>query len=120
MAVYEYTAFNERGKQTKGLIEAESARSARAKLKQKGIFTTTVTESTSQKQHSAKNISLSFSSQRVSTSTLAITTRQLATLLIAGMPLVEALRALGDQIDHVHLRKVLSEITDEVNEGSTL
>ncbi|MFN7133568.1 MAG: type II secretion system inner membrane protein GspF, partial [Myxococcales bacterium] len=59
-------------------------------------------------------------SQRVSATDLAIMTRQLATLLGAGVALVEALTALQDQVDHEKLKMVVSQIKQRVNEGSQL
>lgn len=120
MAVFEYKALNAKGRQTKGLVEADSLRAARAKLRLQGIFPTELEEGTSKSEQKGWNLNINFERKGVSISLLGILTRQLATLLTAGMPLVEALRALNDQLDHQQLRKVLAEITDEVNEGSTL
>ena len=50
---------------------------------------------------------------------VAITTRQLATLLRAGVPLVESLSALIDQVDHPKLNSALTQIRDKVNEGTS-
>lgn len=120
MAVYEYRALNANGKQVKGAIESDSARTARIKLKQQGIFPTSVVESTEQAQKKSFSLSLNFRQTKVPTSQLAIVSRQLATLLSAGMPLVDALRKLGEQIDLPHFKTVIAEVADLVNEGSTV
>ena len=121
MAVYVYKALDTRGRPTKGLVDAESVRVARQKLKQQGIFPTVLEESIAKEP--SRGVAL-FSGagrgRKVDTGTLCIATRQLSTLVGAGMPLVEAMRALGDQLDHVSLKAVIAEVGDEVNEGSTL
>ena len=121
MAVYEYKAFDAQGRQKKGIVDAEHVRAARQKLKLQGLFPTTLSESDQSPARARGALpTLTIRSQRVSTAELAIMTRQLATLVGAGMPLVEALRALGDQIDNTGLRKVIAEVGEAVNEGSTL
>lgn len=125
MAVYHYKALDARGRQTKGMVDAESIRGARQKLKQQGIFPTTLEESVAKESSrpalsSFGALSGSRGAKKVDSATLCIATRQLATLAGAGMPLVEALRALGDQLDNVVLKGVVAEVGDQVNEGSTL
>ena len=121
MAVFEYRALNAQGRQTKGLIDADSARAARAKLKSQGVFPTSISESKAQQVSSGgKRLNFEFQKSGVSISQLSVMTRQLATLVAAGMPLVESLKALGDQIDHLRLKRVLAEVTDRVNEGTSL
>ncbi|MBP9838970.1 MAG: type II secretion system inner membrane protein GspF [Proteobacteria bacterium] len=122
MGVFQYTALDAKGKNIKGIVDAENARIARLKLKQQGIFPTQLQE-TDAKQNSPRQ-SMNFlkksRSKSVDTATLGIATRQLATLVGAGMPLVEAMRALSEQIDHQTLKQVITEVTEQVNEGSTL
>lgn len=104
----------------KGIVDAESVRSARQKLRVQGIFPTTLEEA----QRKAARASFTSVGQtrerKVDGGNLAIATRQLATLAGAGMPLVEALRALAEQVDHSQLKVVVAEVADKVNEGSTL
>lgn len=120
MAVFEYKGLNKNGKSTKGVVEADGLRAARNKLKTQGIFPTEIFESSKKVSNAGWNISINFQSQKVSTSLLAVATRQLATLVSAGMPLVESLRSLSEQIDQPSFRGIISEIADFVNEGSTL
>ncbi|MCB0325675.1 MAG: type II secretion system inner membrane protein GspF [Bdellovibrionales bacterium] len=121
MAVFTYKAFNSRGRQVKGVIDAESARAARQKLKAQGIFPTDLQESarTDVARSEAQGYSLR-RTRRIGAGHLAVITRQLATLVAAGMPLVESLKALGEQIDQPTVREVIAEVRDKVNEGSTL
>ena len=121
MAVYVYKALNERGRQIKGVIDADSVRGARRKLKAKGIYPTSLEEGRTRetKSFSLNNITAN-RGPKLSTAQLAVLTRQFSTLVAAGMPLVEALKALSEQIDQTALRTVIADVTDRVNEGSTL
>jgi general secretion pathway protein F len=118
MAVFEYRALNSRGQNIKGVVDAESIRAARQKLRAQGIFPTTVTESSRDTGRSWHQ-SIEIKRRSVNLGELSVMTRQLATLVGAGMPLVEALRALGDQIEAAHLKAVIAEVADQVNEGSS-
>ena len=121
MAVFEYVALNASGRKVRGVIDAESIRSARSKLKQQGIFPTSM-EETRQKiaSDASRNVIKEIRSRRVSTTQLAMATRQLATLVGSGMPLVDSLRALSELVDHAGLKRVIAEVSDRVNEGSEL
>ncbi len=121
MAVFEYQAINKRGRAVRGVIDAESIRAARLKLKRDGIFPTSMVE-TRESEPAARgwNVKLDLSRRRVSLTQMSVATRQLATLVGAGMPVVEALRALSDQVDQPSFRRVIAEISDAVNEGSTM
>src|SRR5205823_4532079 len=68
----------------------------------------------------SKNVNIKFTSGRISTDDIAIMTRQLATLLGAGVTLVESLSALVDQVEKERFKRVLSDVKQKVNEGSSL
>ncbi len=119
MAVFSYKAIDQKGKNVKGVIDAESIRDARSKLKSKKIFATELCEAS----HSSNKLSFSFGQKKatkIGTSQLSIITRQFATLVAAGMPLVESLKALSEQIENPAIKKIIVEIRDNVNEGATL
>lgn len=121
MPVFEYKALSKSGRQLKGVIDADSERSARVKLKSQGIFPTTMLEGGAKEAaKDAQTSVLDLRNRRINATQLGLATRQLATLVAAGMPLVEALKALGDQIDHARLKRVIAEVGDRVNEGSTM
>lgn len=122
MPVYQYKGISSSGRATSGSIEADSARAARIKLKATGIFPKSVEETRAQKsnKNAAWNMSIQLKGHKVSLSQLSIAARQFATLIGAGMPVVEAIRALCDQIDSDHLRQVFAEVGEKVNEGDTL
>ena len=96
-------------------------------MRQDGIFLTDLGESagkpsapTSEEDGAARfSIDLSFS-RGIPPLERAVSTRQLATLVGAGIPLVEALGALVEQLEHKRLKTVMAGIRDAVNEGSTL
>ncbi len=128
MAVFEYKGLNEAGKQVQGIRDADSAKTLRQVLRKEGIFLTEVVAEKAPGSAAAKggkggsvnvNVGALFG-QRVGATDLAIMTRQLATLLGAGVALVEALTALQDQVDHEKLKMVVSQIKQRVNEGSSL
>ncbi|MCC6806855.1 MAG: type II secretion system inner membrane protein GspF [Deltaproteobacteria bacterium] len=124
MALYAYKGFDARGKNVSGLKDAESPKSLRAVLRKDGIMVATIEESLGDKKAQAVEkagaFSLKASMERVSAQELAVSTRQLATLIGAAIPLVDALTALVDQIEHPRLRSVYGQIKQRVNEGASL
>lgn len=119
MAVYEYTAINAKGKTVKGVIDAESSRSARQKLNDRGIFPTTMHEGEEQKPNSSWNLKIELGSKSIGASGLAILTRRLATLVGAGMTLVDSLKAVAEQVEKPKLKKVVASLADDVTEGAS-
>jgi|SRR5476651_76090 general secretion pathway protein F len=128
MPVFEYTGLTEAGKNVRGLRDAESVKTLRQLLRKDGVY---VTESRpaeagqiagDQKTGMAREIDVAaiFGMSGVSSQDLAIATRQLATLIGAGIPLVEALTALVDQIEHPRLKRIMGVVKQKVNEGSSL
>jgi general secretion pathway protein F len=121
MPVFEYTAFDSGGKSRRGIIDADSARAARQKLRADGIYPTNLEEShTSEVGERPGRWQFRFTFQRVRRSELVSTTRQLATLLVSGLPLVTALGGVLEQIKRTALRRVLSQVRERVNEGMNL
>lgn len=131
MPVFEYRALDSAGKQIKGLLEADSPKTLRAQLRKEGKFLTDVIGQAEGSRgavakgkgaalaHREVNLS-KFASGRITTDDIAITTRQLATLLGAGVTLVESLTALVDQVEKERLKRILSDVKQRVNEGSSL
>ena len=124
MAVFEYKGFDAAGKSVKGVIDADSAKGARSKLRRQQLFPTDVWEQTKGKATRGKGlnieIDLSRFTQRVSVSDLSALTSQLSTLIGAGIPMVEALSALVDQVENPALKPILVEIREDVNQGDSL
>ncbi|MFY1831150.1 type II secretion system inner membrane protein GspF [Myxococcus fulvus] len=131
MPVFEYRGLNSAGKQIKGLLEADSPKTLRSKLRADGIFLTDVLAQAEGSRGAvskganagqvARDIDLrKLGRGRVNTDDVAIFTRQLSTLLGAGVTLVESLTALVDQVEKERFKRALSDIKQRVNEGSSL
>ncbi|WP_104400188.1 type II secretion system inner membrane protein GspF [Vibrio penaeicida] len=118
MAAFEYKALDAKGKQKKGVIEGDNARQVRQKLKEQGLIPVEVIET---KVKEAKASSSGFSFKRgISTNDLALLTRQLSTLVQAGMPLEECLKAVAEQTEKAHIRTMMVAVRSRVVEGYTL
>ena len=119
MPVYEYTALNDKGKKLKGIIDAQSTVAARQKLRESNIYLTDLQESSGAKKDSPLKQPLGGLFRKVGSREVTVMTRQLATLLGAGLPLVQSLATLIAQTSHPQLKTILSQIKEEVNEGSS-
>ncbi len=120
MSVFEYVALDEKGRQRKGFIDAPGAAAARQKLREENIYPVEINQ-TDNKKVSALSQVLKFNIwQRVSASEISIFTRQLSTLLGAGMPLVPSLSIIIRQAEEGLLKKTLVQIREQVNEGKSL
>ena len=117
MPVYQYRGLDARSRKVSGLIDADSPKSAVQKLKKMDIFPIEIT--LSEERERARRFRLPWLGERVSATELAVMTRQLATLVGAGLPLVQALSALTEQIANPHLKKVIAEVKELVNEGAS-
>jgi general secretion pathway protein F len=126
MPVYAYKGLNEKGRNVGGIIDADSPKSARIKLRRSGIFPTDLNETrekpsgTAAQPTSRFNLDLAGLFERITPQDLALMTRQLATLVGAGLPLVECLGALVEQVDSAKQKKILSQVRERVVEGGTL
>lgn len=121
MPVFEYKALSGSGKAVQGLREADSPRALRAVLRREGVFLTEVLGEQQVTAQQAREVNVRrFLLGRISTEDLAIATRQLAVLVHAGIPLVEALGALVEQVDKEKMKRVLGDVKQRVNEGASL
>ncbi len=124
MPLFAYKGVTQAGRATRGFVDADSARAARTRLKRDGVFLTELAESAAPAaQSGAKSSSPSLSLdrfRRVSMLDLALATRQLSTLVGAGVPLVQALSALTEQVEGARLKGIIGRIRDRVNEGASL
>ena len=121
MPVYSYSALNQRGKASKGIINADSARSARAKLRQSQLFPTEIIEtSKSESLAQSRNVRDISLFSRVRMQDLTIMTRQFATLLSASLTVVDSMTALIEQTENAALKKTLIQVRESINEGNSL
>ncbi|MGN5351907.1 type II secretion system inner membrane protein GspF [Ralstonia sp. L16] len=116
MPAFRYEAADATGKTDKGVIEADSARQARTLLRARGLTPLLVDALGAQ---ATKRGGSSFG-KRLSAQENALVTRQLASLLVAGLPLDEALAALADQAERAYVGELLAAIRAEVVGGSSL
>ena len=117
MPIYQYQGLDARSKKTSGLIDADSPKTAVQKLKKLSIFPTAIEESEERKE--GTRFRIPGMGERVSHLEIAVMTRQLSTLTGAGLPLVQCLNALTEQIDNTRLKGVVAEVKEMVNEGSS-
>lgn len=127
MPIYAYKGVTAAGKAARGQLTAESPRAARQKMRKDGIFLTEIAEAGSgggapiDEDDASSRFRIDFSfTRRIPALERAIATRQLATLVGAGIPLVEALTALVQQLEHAYLKTVMGEVRERVNEGASL
>lgn len=121
MPVFEYEALNRSGRKKSGIIDAESLMAARSKLRRQHIFPVSIKEIASEtaphKGHGGLLSPLFF--RRLKQREIAMITRQLATLLSAGFPLVTALSTLIFQSTSKKMERVLSTVKSDVQEGKS-
>ncbi|KUG23975.1 type iv fimbrial assembly protein pilc [hydrocarbon metagenome] len=120
MSVFEYIALDEKGRQRKGFIDAPGVAAARQKLREENVYPVEINQAENKKENALSEI-LKFNIwQRVPAGDVSVFTRQLSTLLGAGMPLVPSLSILMKQTNNPLLKKSLAQIREQVNEGKSL
>lgn len=120
MAAFDYVVLDEKGRQKKGTLEGDSARQVRQQLRDKGLTPLSVEQTGEQVSSSEKTATQSFSRKSISSSDLALVTRQLATLIQAGLPVEETLRAVSKQSEKPKIASMMLAIRSKVVEGHTL
>jgi general secretion pathway protein F len=122
MPIYAYTGLTAQGRAVTGVIDADSPKGARLLLRRTGIFPTALSEEratpTTSPVSPESGVTRLF--ERVPARELALFTRQLATLTKAGLPLIEGLNTLIEQMEHAALQRVLSHVRQQVREGRAL
>ncbi len=119
MPVYEYIAMDKNGTRIDGILEAASAAAARQQLRESSAFPMECREIAGGTQEARNRKTLPFG-KPVSTGELSVTTRHLATLLAAGMPLVQTLNVLESQTENQALQSIITQIRKDVVEGNSL
>ncbi len=132
MPKFNYVAMDSRGKETKGSVDVANQEQAINRLKEMGYFPTKVTEASSGKAKGGKkkaakkkkkgkgiNITIPGFGGKVKPKILTTFTRQLATLVDAGLPLLRGLRVLGKQEKNPTLKRIINDLGDSIEGGST-
>jgi general secretion pathway protein F len=120
MGAFEYIALDASGKQHKGVLEADTARHIRSLLRERQLMPVEVVEVVARETAAGKRWRGFSLTQGISTTDLALLTRQLATLCKAGLPLEEALLAVSQQTERPRVQSVLMGVRAKVMEGHTL
>jgi general secretion pathway protein F len=124
MPVYQYKGYRNDGGAATGIIDAESPKVARVKLRKVGVFPTDMVEQGSATAGSitgtsGKSVGGIGRSPALSTTDVAMMTRQLATLLVAGLPLVDALGVMVDQTEKKSVKSLMADIREAIRGGSS-
>lgn len=120
MPVYSYRALNARGRAVRGVIDADSPAKARARLRADGLHPVEISPASSGGGLSLAALKHWLPHKSGAGRLITPVTRQLATLLNAGVPLVQALDTVQEQADDDDFRRALAMIKDDVSSGSTL
>jgi general secretion pathway protein F len=125
MPVYHYRGYRNDGGSASGVVDAENVKVARLKLRKEGVFPTDVVEQgePAVRQQEGTRNQAAHRIGRSATLTphdLSMMTRQFATLLVAGLPLVEALGVLVDQAEKKPTKTLLADIREQVRGGKAL
>jgi type IV pilus assembly protein PilC len=135
MPKFNYVAMDSRGKETKGTLEVSNQNEAIGRLKEMGFFPTKVVEVTKKEKAETKgkpgakapgkkgalsiNLKIPGLGGRVKAKTLTTFTRQLATLVDAGLPLLRGLRVLEKQEKNPTLKGIIGQLALSIEGGST-
>ena len=119
MPMFKYEGRTARGENKAGKVEAADQNAARQKLREMSINPTTLTESKGLGDFQLKIPMPAFLKPSVETKDLVIFTRQFATMVDSGLPLVQCLQILADQSENPTLREQLKVIKDKVESGTT-
>jgi general secretion pathway protein F len=126
MAAFEYIALDERGKQKKGVLEADSVRQIRQMLRDQGLVPLDVDAASERQRKTATGgsmldalASLNFG-RRLGNLDRVLFTRQLSTLIGAGLPIEEALQAIDQQAEKQHVASLVMGIRSRLLEGHSL
>ena len=117
MGAFEYIALDAAGKEHKGILEGDTPRHIRQLLREQQLLPVTVGEVAQKEAKAQRSFSLL---RRVSPTDLALFTRQLATLVRAGLPLEESLLAVSQQTEKPRVQSIVLGVRARVMEGHTL
>ena len=132
MSSYCYEAVDSGGLKTRGTLDVVDQSEALRRIKEMGLFPTRITQTPLTRPRAAFvprktgsgvmrfNFSIPLFGKRIKPSTLAVFTRQLATLVEAGMPLLRGLRTLQEQGENRPLEHLLGEIASSIEAGGSL
>lgn len=127
MAVFAYEALDSKGRKRKGVIEADSPRQARQKLRSEDLNAVSINAMSGKeaageaaKANQGSKPGFQLFQKQANAAEVTLMTRQLATLVAAGIPLEECLHALVKQLKKPHLKSIMTTVRSKILEGETL
>lgn len=121
MGAFEFAALDKSGKEKKGVLEGDSPRAIRQQLRDQGLIPLSVDEVAQRESKAGGSKGFNFTIRRgISATDLALLTRQLATLVHAGLPLDEATSTVARQSEKPRLKSLMLAVRARVMEGHTL
>lgn len=131
MPVYEYIGRTAGGKTVKGVLDVDNVRALKSALRREKVFLTEYKETSAKgkgggkvkggvaQRSGSRDVDLQEMLTRISPMDIAEMTRQLATLVRAGVPLVDSMTAIVEQTENPKLKRVLSAVRTDLNEGTS-
>ena len=120
MAAFDYVGVDPQGKRRKGVIDADNLRHARSLLRERQLVPISVNNASEKPAAQQAGISFSFFKPKLSAQDLALITRQIATLVQAGLTLDDSLRSVAQQSEKATVKRLLTAVRSKVVEGYTL
>ncbi|MCA8952933.1 MAG: type II secretion system inner membrane protein GspF [Planctomycetes bacterium] len=122
MPIFEYKAIDSANKIKRGIIDADTARDARQKLKKDSLFVTDIKESRKKKKSAVqiRGVTGVDAPNKQRMEQIGAVTRQMASLLAAGIPLAEALRMIIEQAPDKKIESTFRDIREKVTQGMPL
>jgi type IV pilus assembly protein PilC len=128
MANYSYVAIDPHGLETRGVLEVASQREAIRRVREMGLFPTKIKENfeppsrrlfAGEMPRVGRRQSFWSADRKIGAASLTVFTRQLATMIGAGMPLIRSLRILAEQNDSKPMTAVITSLASEIENGSS-
>lgn len=124
MPVFEYQGLDALGKAVSGIVNADSSKIARTRLRKQGLFPSEIHEQADGARRGESILDMQIDVEKyfqfVTSRDVSVMTQQLSTLVAAHVPMAEALAALVEQTEKAKLKVVLSKVKERVNEGTPL
>lgn len=126
--IFRYQALNSKGESITGNIDAPSETAAKSKIRSQGLYTVKIAKQEAESRENAnsqgkiKELIDKISSEigiKLSSKQVGLFSRQLATLLKAGLPLLTAISDILDQIENKKFKSIIADIRDKIEEGSS-
>lgn len=119
MPTYRYVAKDKTGKSMTGTVSAEDEKGVVESLKRQSLVVTSVKEERAKVNKVASAVALKLGGSKIKLSELVLFSRQLATMIDAGIPLLQALDILGEQVENKAFKPIIQDVRKNVSAGSS-